>query len=511
MTGATSNPYLHAPARQAVIDQILRNAIYYIEAFLKRPLWVIGPAVATVAIGACVSLALPRSYQSEAQILIEAPQPSTSLVPSTVATEHLQFIEQRVLARDKLLALADKLHLFPGQRSAMSETKLAQLIRQNISIDTVVTEPSERYSGTAAMRIGFTGATAEQASATVAELVNMIIQENRGLRIQRASEMSEFLSREVDDMAAMMKARAADWNTFLEQNSDAMPARLQSVENEIQEKERELTSLDQSIASLDQELPLLEAQLRLQIERPEAATRDRTRLAELQSELATKSLTYSDMHPEIRALSQRIEGIRQKIASESLSGSAADQNFTPEQALVAERIKIAKARHESLVAKRTEVNERIVLLQAITARAPSVGERLAAIEGERETLQRSLDEMRGKLSTAQTSERLERDNPTGRVQVLEAPETPRYPSAPNRTNLMLLVLCGAVAMGAGGLYLGDNLQRTIRGTFDLKTTLAGSTLVIIPNWVPTSMPKSRLETGLSYLAHVIGIDRRATT
>ncbi|UVK40211.1 hypothetical protein LHFGNBLO_001650 [Mesorhizobium sp. AR10] len=493
-----------------MIDQILRNAIYYIEAFLKRPLWVIGPAVATVAIGAGAFLALPRSYQSEAQILIEAPQSPTSLVPSTVATEHLQFVEQRVLARDKLLALAEKIHLFPGLRNTMSETKLAQLIRQNISINTMVTEPSDRYSGTAAMRIGFTGATAEQASATVAELVSMIIQESRGLRIQRASEMSEFLSREVDNMAGMMKARAADWNAFFEQNSDALPARVEGVENEIQEKDRELTSLDQSIATLDQELRLLEAELRLQ--RPEAAVRDRTQLAELESELATKSLTYSDAHPEIRALSKKIEGMRQKIASASVpSPEVVDQNLTPEMALVAERVKIAKARHGSLVAKRAEVNERIALLQAIIARAPAVGARLEAIERERETLQRNLDEMRGRLSTARTGERLERDNSTGHVQVLEEPETPRYPSSPSRTRLLLLVMGGALAMGAGGLYLGDNLQRTIRGTFDLKAALAGSTLVVIPNWVPAKTPMSRLETVLSYIARAIGIDRRATT
>lgn len=494
-----------------MINEFLRIAVYYVDAFLRRPLWAIGPALLTVAVGMAVILVLPRTYQSEALLLIEAPQSSpTSLLPATVASEQLQFIEQRVLARDKLLALAERLDLFAEQRSAMSQSKLAQLMRQHILIHSVASEPSERYSGTTSMRVAFQAPTPEQASAAVSALVDMIIEENRGQRLQRITEMTTFLDREVADMSQTMSSREADWQRFFEENANAMPARAQSLDSELQERDRELTGLDQSIATLDQELRLLEAELRLGRQRPETAVRDREQLAELESELATRAVTYSPAHPESRALSQRIEGLRQKIASYSQSAGD-DAVLSPDLALVAERVDIARARHASLVERRAEMTERIGWLRTVLASAPAVQAQLEAIERERETLQRNLDEMRGRLSTARVGERLEQDNATGHVQILERPETPRYPASPNRTQLMLLLAAAAAAVGAGGVYLGDSLRSTVRGTFDLATPLAGSTIVVVPQWSPAEARRSVRQAIVDRIAALFGIDRPAMT
>lgn len=495
-----------------MVNEILRYAVYYVEALLKRPLWAIGPTILVLVIGALVVFNLPQTYQSEAQLLIEAPRSQTSLVPGTIANEHMQFIEQRVLARNKLIALADKINLFPELRKTLSETRLAQLIRQRIVIRTVAADPLERSSGSASMQVAFSAPTPEQAIQGVSDLVSMILDESRGQRIARAQEMSGFLSREVADMAGKLQAREAEWEKFFEDNSDALPARMDGLESELQEKDRSLASLDQSITSLDQELRLLEAELRLGMQRPEAATRDRTQLAEMESDLATKSLIYSDAHPEIRALKQKIDGLRNKMST-ALSDSTQNtqRDLPPDLALIAERIDLAKAGHESQVAKRNEIEARIASLHAIRARAPAIQAQAEAIGRERDAMQRSLDEMRGRLSTAKVSERLERDSATTSVQVLEQPETPRYPSSPSRKRTLLLVLSAAIAAAAGGVYLGDTLQNTIRGSFDIRGALAGSTLIMIPNWSTDANPRSKAELFVAWIAELTSGSRPATT
>lgn len=495
-----------------MINVLLRNAIYYAEAFRRRPYWTIVPALAVLVVSVIAIFSLPRSYDAEAFLMIEAPQTSSSLVPATVAGEQLQFVEQRVMAREKLLDVAARFDLFPGLRKTMSDTMLAQLVRQHITIHTVAGDPTDRYAGTSAMRVGFRYESAEQAAAVTAELVRLIIAETRGLRIQRASEMAQFLEREARNLAERLQAREREWQAFVEMNSEARPERIQGLDGELQQKERELATQVQAISTLEQEMRLLEAELRLGQQRPAAATRNQERLTELEAEFAAKSVTYSSEHPEVRALTQRMASLKTQIAQDrEKAASLTRSELSPELALVAERVTIGRQRLEELIARREETAARISVLRKTIAEAPGIQSRLEAIQRDRESMQRTVDDMNGRLATARTSERLERDEATAHVQVIEQPETPRYPTSPSRTRLLLFALAASFAGGLGGLYLSDAMQKTIRGTFDLENALAGTTLVVIPRWAADGERRSRWDMVLDRIAGAAPQDRLAPT
>ena len=74
--------------------------------------------------------------------------------------------------------------------------------------------------------------------------------------------------------------------------------------------------------------------------------------------------------------------------------------------------------------------------------------------------------------------------------------------SPNRKRLFLLAIAAALGAGMGGIYLGDSLQRTIRGSFDLRNALAGSTLVMIPDWQPETQSRKLVDVILDWLAGV---------
>jgi hypothetical protein len=116
---------------------------------------------------------------------------------------------------------------------------------------------------------------------------------------------------------------------------------------------------------------------------------------------------------------------------------------------------------------------------------------MSAIETERANLQRSLDDMRGKLDTARIGERLENDQSAMQMQVIETPEVPQYPIQSRRFYLLfVMALSGAAGLACA---LGvDLLNSRIRGTFDLADALKGQTLVVIPEWSPDAGTKSFL-------------------
>ncbi len=104
---------------------------YYLAAARRRYALVIAAGVFTlVAVAVVVSL-LPVKYQSTARILIEAQQIPSELARSTVtanASERVQVIQQRIMTRDNLLAVARKHKLYEGQ-PGLSPTDIVERMR----------------------------------------------------------------------------------------------------------------------------------------------------------------------------------------------------------------------------------------------------------------------------------------------------------------------------------------------------------------------------------------------
>ena len=76
-------------------------------------------------------------YEAQGKILVELPEIPTDLVEPTVtaaATERIQVIQQRLMARDSLLPIVDKFNLFPSERKWMSGTQILDLMRQRAQI-----------------------------------------------------------------------------------------------------------------------------------------------------------------------------------------------------------------------------------------------------------------------------------------------------------------------------------------------------------------------------------------
>jgi uncharacterized protein involved in exopolysaccharide biosynthesis len=131
-----------------------------------------------------------------------------------------------------------------------------------------------------------------------------------------------------------------------------------------------------------------------------------------------------------------------------------------------------------------QLTERINWLKIVISQAPEVESKLAAIQTEKQSIQRSLIDMQSKLDTARLGERLELGDAASKIEVMETPEVPAQRAGPGRRFLLVLLAGISVLAGAAGTYVADSLDRTIRGSFDLADALQGQELIMIPNWTP---------------------------
>ncbi|MFN7023927.1 MAG: hypothetical protein ACK4QP_05295 [Pseudorhizobium sp.] len=468
-----------------MIEMLWRNAFYYLERALRYPWHVAAPALLVLGIGLYAISNIVRPFYSEALLVMEFQQIPSSLVSPTVANDRLRFIDQRVLSRSNLAELAERLQLYPELATTAEPAAIAGRMRNNITLRTTFTEGSDGATASASVLLGFEHAVAGKTVSVVEELVRMVIDENRRLRTQRASETTQFLQREVEDLAARLSARDAEREAIVDANRDAQPSRLPAMLIELQAREEELVVVQQALRASDEEVELLDAQLRVGLEEHGPVGQLRSQIAALESEIADKRLLYTDEHPQMRLLRQKAVDLAAGYdALDPQTPGPGETAFTPELALLSERLSQARPRREGVAERRLQLEGRIEALKLTINRVADVEERLTALDTEREALQPALNEMKGRLATALMGERLERKDAALHVELLEPPLLPRSPSGPRRLLLFAALAIASAGAGLGGLLAFDVADRRIRGAFDLQEALSGQTLVMVPSWRP---------------------------
>jgi uncharacterized protein involved in exopolysaccharide biosynthesis len=240
---------------------------------------------------------------------------------------------------------------------------------------------------------------------------------------------------------------------------------------EVERLKGELTAIDKRIA--DANLTLARAK----IEHPAGSSIDSTaaQLSALRAQLAEKSAVFSTSHPEIKRLKAQIAALEK-----TTHGAAAPTNSGQTGGEAA----------------------------AATAVPTVTIEFLDAVQKQRDFVQKSLDEATQKFAAAQMGEKLERDQYSERLEVLEQAIAPQKPVKPNRGKILGLSVIGAVMAAFAGVFAIETFDRTIRGSRDLLGVADSGLLVTVPYiWTKAEKARRRRRTivlSLIALAFIVG-------
>ena len=166
-----------------------------------------------------------------------------------------------------------------------------------------------------------------------------------------------------------------------------------------------------------------------------------TALAALKAELIQKTAVYSEAHPAVTALKKRIAAMEKTLTQQT---AATSNQQTP-----------AKSRS-------TQADE------------------IEALKVQREALEKRLAEANGKLATARLGEKLDRDQQSERLQVIESPSIPQKPLKSIKLKLVGMAFAAAAALGLGIVVAVELLDGSIRGRHQLIGTVASPLIVTIP-------------------------------
>jgi uncharacterized protein involved in exopolysaccharide biosynthesis len=289
----------------------------YLNILRRRVFYLAIPFVLVVFLGAFVVAIQRPIYSAEGKLLVESQEIPTELVRPTVttaATERIQVIQQRITARDNLLAIINKYALFPSERKWMSGTQLLDLMKERMQIKLVDLNLAVRQSNvTIAFTVGFEYEEPELAMKVANEFVTSILSEDARNRNNRAVETTKFLARE----------------------TSRLETELGAIEAQIAELKRHPRDLIGSLAG-------------------QGASPDPNlmQLAALKADLIQKSSIYSKAHPELKVLKQKIAALEEAIGQVPEAAKPAVVNQTSSvdvglEPLLRQQLNVEKALEES--------------------------------------------------------------------------------------------------------------------------------------------------------------------
>lgn len=471
------------------------DILSYWKALTRRVWTILIVFIVGSVLAAAVAYVLPPVYESTARILVETQQIPEDLAQATVrqsAAERLEFIEQRLLTRQNLLGVIDRIGLFADRRD-LTPTEKVDLVRDATTFESVAfTENPSRAAMVTAFTITYRANSPALAARVANEFVTMVLEQNIASRSARATETYDFFRNEVDRMAAELLELETEIARYKNEHGDALPASYEFRLTELTSIEQRQFERARRRVQLAEQRQLIEQLLRDGFGGPDGLqSPEQRQLAELRRMLVQKRSILAESHPEIVALKANIDALEASL----VSNAGKNENDAEDQAGTAARpareVLRATSRAQSelnlidrelslMVEQQKGDEERAVELRASLAKTPQVEMALSAYERRYENLQARYDNAVQKLAEAETGQRLEINRQAERFEVIEQAQVPPDPESPNR---LMIAGGGAAASLAVGMALAlalEMLNPAIRTSADLQRRLQLHPVVSVP-------------------------------
>src|SRR5665213_590092 len=401
---------------------------YFFEILKRRTVLIAISFLTIFTIGCLIAAVWPARYLSEGKILVSSQEIPTDLVRPTVATlanERMQIIQQRIMTRNNLLAVAKKFQLTSGWHGLVTGSDIVDFIRDRAQFKPLELNLQGDRKAAIAFTIGFEYEQPQIALKVANELVTMVLNEDVRSRTNYASETTKFLDDEVK------RAETA----------------ISEVDAQFLELRNRRTGVPDLTATSQSD--------------------DAREIAKLRAELLTKSATYSENHPDILALKRKIEAFQKPTLLGELTADAS-QKAEPSQKADASQKTVAQKTGKGDAPQKT----------AATGNMDASS--LDALATKRLNLITELTSARQKLTAARLGENLERGQQSERLEVIEQATLPKKPTSPNRPKIVGIAFVIAM-MAAGGLvFASEALNPAIRHASDLFSVVDRHLIVSIP-------------------------------
>jgi uncharacterized protein involved in exopolysaccharide biosynthesis len=468
---------------------------FYLSLFLRRLHWFIFVALLVSALGIGVARILPTVYLAEATMVVESEQIPDSLAASTVQTqaiEQMQIIQQRILSRDTLVDMANRLKIYapqPGEQPVQIDADtLVEDLRERIKIVTTGGTAPRGQAQATLVSVSFEAPTATLAAVVVNDVVTQILRTDVEMRTGSARETLDFFEQEVTRLDKELAERGAAILKFKEANKDALPESLEFRRNQQAAAQDRLSQQKSAEAELrdkrDRLVRLHDAAVKasngsLLVQAPDQAlTPEQQKLNGLKEQLSASLLVLSPENPKIKMLQAQIDALQKVVLGQTASGQTNSQG----QGLTAYDVQLADMEGQLVFmqSQKTEIEDQIQTLQVSIDATASNAIALETLQRDYDATKAQYDLALANKARAATGDTIETMSKGQRITVIEQAVAPTEPARPNRQAIAAAGVGGGLVLGLAGVALIEFLQGGIRRPAELTSKLGITVFATLP-------------------------------
>ena len=459
----------------------------YIAILKRRKMALIFPFVLVLTVAISLAYLLPSIYRSEATILIEAQEIPQDLVETTVTgfvQERIQGISKKLLTRENLWHIVEKLDLYSDYRSPENRSEIVSEMSKSTEIEMVETRTNERGkqgNATIAFKVAFEAKDPDVAQLVTNELASLYTEENKRLRSKHANEVSEFLNAEGDRLSKQITELESQLAEFKQNQQSQLPELMnlnlqlyEKTDSEIERTKEKIRTLEDRVNALQAELTITKPYQDISINADQKVLTESERRRLLIAEYKQLSTKYSAEHPDIIKLRRQID---------ALGGESSDSGAPVNPVYVSLRTQLNAASEnlKSERAKLLQLNEKLSEFETRLFHTPVVERDYRLLSRDYENAKKKYDEIKDKQLEARLAIDLETSSKGQRFTIVQPANTPDTPVRPNRLGIAFLGFLLACAGGIGAVTIREYMDNTIYNARDLYSVFRAPPLVAIPN------------------------------
>jgi polysaccharide chain length determinant protein (PEP-CTERM system associated) len=506
-------PETPAPHTDPVLAQLLEaltdgkkeerkriDPLILLEVLARRRWHFLLPVLLVAALGIGVVVNTPMIYEATTLILVQPQKVSSEYVRPVVADDlesRLSTISQQINSRSNLERIINDFDLFdgPDARQMFIEDKL-NAVRENIRVDLHrLTQRDDPDSFT----VSFQGKDPKIVMEIANTLAQNFIDENLRMREAQVFTTDAFIDVQLTEVRGRLQELEQQLKDYRARFMGGLPEQLETNLQMLGRLEVQLVSLQESIRDAKNRLLLINQQMNdlrgFQSQVVPAATGqaapldERSQLAMMRQELSEIEGKYTDRHPDVIRLREKISKLESRIAEDKAGGGGGDQTeglgaapayIVQQMTTLMSQRTAALQEIAALEGDIPNVTRRVQDIQSLIDETPRREQELQSLRRDYDNLTASYKSLLDRKHQAEIALNLERAQSGEQFRILDRAQLPTKPAKPNMRKLFILIVGAALAAGGGLVVVTEYFDTSFRSMKNAAETLGLPLLATLP-------------------------------
>jgi polysaccharide chain length determinant protein (PEP-CTERM system associated) len=456
-----------------LLDQLysyLRSAWYY-RWQATAIAWIVALA------GWTVVYLMPNSYEANARVFVDTQSMLrpllTGLAVQPNTDQVVAMMSRTLISRVNVEKLVQMAGMGSAQQTADGHEQLIARLTRGLAVRSAGQE--NLYT------ISYSDRDREQAKRVVQSLLTIFVEGSVGNKRRDSDSALQFIEEQLRNYSEKLVAAENAVTEFRRKHQGLMPGEGRDFFAALSEAKathrRAALELKEAVNSRDAIKQQISAEARSAPQAqdmaagPQAQSELDLRILALEQRLDGLRLTYTEQHPDIVSLVRVIEQLKEQKAAEekqrkpAAGGVARTVARTPQgQPSFYDQLMVSLATAEANVAamraRVAEYETRFSELQAAANALPQIDAEYKQLTRDYEVIRARYNLLLERREQAQISGAVEASDAGMGFRIIDPPQVPLAPNAPDRPRLMTLVLLAALGCGFGFAFLMTQLKVT---------------------------------------------------